>query len=146
MSKGDSYVWIVASTGTVCNAARNLLKISDSPVPGPDISEEDGITILIQQQQHRNILTVASKLLAGLSSASKLYSELRVWIDIYENTVRRAFPKLGEVPSKVTNQYGAEVAFRHDALSSSRRQLIFMVFDLVALITQIHPSGSHNAA
>jgi hypothetical protein len=64
----------------------------------------------------------------------------------YESIVRRAFPRLGEVPSKITNHFGSEVAFRRDTLSSSRRRLIFMIFDLVALITQIHPSGSHNAA
>lgn len=146
MSKGDSYVWIVASTGTVCNAARNLLKISESPVPGPDISEEDGITILIEQQQHRNILAVASKLLTGLDPVSKLYRDLSGWKERYENSVNHAFPRLGQIPSKITNQYGPEVAFRPAALSSSRRELIFMIFDLVALITQIHPSGSHNAA
>ncbi len=146
LSKGDSYVWIVASTGTVCNGARNLLKISELPLPGPNISKEDGITILIEQQQHRNVLVVASRLLGGLDPVSQLYRDVRGWKERYESSVRDAFPRLGQVPSKITNQYGREVAFNPAALSSSRRELIFMIFDLVTLITQIHPSGSHNAA
>ena len=146
MSKADSFVWIVASTGTVCKAARNLLKLSESPVPGKNITENEGITILIEQQQHRNVLAVASKLLSGLSTGSKLHRELLEWRDSYETMVRQAFPRFGDVPSKIANHPGAEVAFIPNVLSSSRRQLIFMVFDLVDLITQIHPSGSHNAA
>ncbi|MEK7718555.1 MAG: DUF4365 domain-containing protein [Bacteroidota bacterium] len=146
MSKGDSFVWVVASTGTICNAAKNLLKISESQVPGENITEDEGITILIEQQQHRNVLTVASRLLSGLSTESKLHRELREWSGLYETMVRQAFPRLGDAPTKIANQFGTEVAFQPDALFSSRRQLIFMVFDLVSLITKIHPSGSHNAA
>ena len=146
MSKGESFVWIVAATRIICGAARNLLKISESAVPGQAITEEEGIIILIEQQQHRNVLASASKLLSGLSTESKLYRELTEWRETYETIVREAFPRFGDVPTKISNHPGAEVAFLPKALSSARRPLIFLVFDLVDLITQIHPSSSHNAA
>lgn len=146
MSNGDSFVWIVASTSMICKAARNLLAISESLVPGKNFTEDEGFKILLEQQQHRNVLSMASKLLNGLNSETKLYRELLEWMSLYEATVRQAFPRLGPIAKKVDNDPGSEVAFKPDALSSSRRHLIFMVFDLVELITRIRPSGSHNAA
>ena len=146
MSKADSYVWIVASTGLIAIATQNLLKISEIPIPARDSQNDDFIPLLIEQQQHRNMLAVAYKLLRGLDSTSKLYRDVHTWIEQYEKLARNAFVTLGEVPFNICNDFRSDLGIRPEALAVSRKQMIFLLLDLVALITQVHPSGSHNAA
>jgi Domain of unknown function (DUF4365) len=145
MAKADSFVWLVASIGSVCNAARNLLKISETPLPAPPVGDDDGVLLLIEQQQHRNILVVAHKFRRALDPESALYGEVDAWIAQYEPAVRSAFLSLGEVPSEIRNDFGQELCFLPGKLNAVRRELIMMLFDFVALLARIHPSGSHTA-
>lgn len=146
MSNAHSYVWIVASTSSIAIATQNLLKISDIPIPDPKNLNDDFIPLLIEQQQHRNMLAVANKLLRGLDQTSKLYQDVHTWIKQYEELARSAFVTLGEVPANISNDFNSDLGFRPKVLASSRKQMVFLLLDLVTLITQVHPSGSHNAA
>jgi hypothetical protein len=128
----------------LCSTARSLYTLSEQAIPNGPLTEHDGFTLLIEQQEHRNVLVVANKFLRGLDPTSKLYSSCREWIAKYEPLVRDAFPRLGEIPTEVRTHFGSEVAARPRVLNAHRRTLINMVFDLVGLLTQIHPSGSHN--
>lgn len=146
LAKTDSYVWIVASVNILCNAARSLYILSQSPVPMLTPDEHTGISLLLEQQQHRNVLVIARKFLHGLDPASALYASCRTWTAAYDALVRDAFPHLGDIPDEVRSGLDSQLlAFRPTSLSASRTKLILMIFDLVRLLTKIHPSGSHNS-
>jgi len=146
LGKVDSYVWIVASVNFLSNAVRTLYILSQTPVPKSTPDDHDGISLLIEQQQHRNVLAIARKFLRGLEVESALYSSARDWMASYEEVVRNAFPHLGEIPTEVRTSFDSQIlAFRPAELEESRAKLIIKVLDLVALLTKIHPSGSHNA-
>lgn len=145
MSKADSYVWIVGSTSSIAIATQNLLKISEMPIPAKDGQNDDFIPLLIEQQQHRNMLAVANKLFRGLDPASKLCRDVHTWIEQYERLARSSFLTLGEIPPNISNDFHSALGFRPEVLATSRKQMIALLLDLVGLITQVRPSGSHNA-
>src|SRR6185436_16068970 len=78
-TKANVYVWIVASIGSVSIAARNLLRISESSVPTRSPTKDQGLLLLMEQQQHRNVLVVARKFLRALDPTSLLYKEVLSW-------------------------------------------------------------------
>jgi hypothetical protein len=145
MSKTKSYVWIVASVQLLTNAIRSLYILGKDAVPEPPFSHDQGISLMIEQQEHRNILSIGAKFLRGLDPSSALHESCRQWLAQYEARVREAFPHLGPIPRDVTSHFGKELAVRPQVLAASRDGLLLSVFDLIRLVTQIHPSGSHNA-
>lgn len=50
MARSESYVWIVASVSVISNALRNLVKLSEKPVPDRTLTKEEGISLLIEQR------------------------------------------------------------------------------------------------
>lgn len=145
-SKSDSFVWIVASVGILSTTARNLVVLADTKVPEEPLSRSDVVGLLIEQRLHRNALAIAHKARGGLSRTVSLHRELGDWSNSYHEVVRRAFPELERSPGYCSNAIGRKVGAVLAELAETRRTSLMLIFDLIALLTRIHPSGSHNEA
>lgn len=144
-SKSYSFVFIVASVNILSTLARNMLTVMATEAPKPPDSEQDAVTLLIEESHHRNVLAVANKAHRALPSTAKLHQDIGRWIQEYDAVVRRSFPHVDADALHVSIEIGNQLAVIPNAIPECRTRSLFLIFDLIALLTKIHPSGTHNA-
>ena len=145
-SKSDSFVQIVAGLNILSTSAQNLFTLSKSELPVIPLDEEQAITLLIEERIYQNILHVAIRTHRSLPPSASLHLEITHWLSQYREKVTRAFPQINLEPLQASDQIGTEIAFVRGELNECRSEALVLVFELMRLLSQIHPSGSHNDA
>ena len=145
-SRSQSYVFIVASISVLSTYARNLVVATQRDPPKAPLSEHEAIALLFEQRLHRNVLAIAVKAHRALPSASRLHQDVVTWTQQYVELVRHSFPHIEAAPQQVSDYMGTELAVVVAEVSKTRSQSLLLIFDLISLLTKIHPSDSYDAA
>jgi len=146
LNNHKSYMWLMALVSVVTTASRNLVKLSQSEVPNAPLSEEDGITLLIEQQQHQNILAVANKFMRSLGEDSSVKKQLSFWKESYSSMLVAMFPLINIDAVEVCNRIAEELAVNLKFLGKFRNEVIFPGFDLVAVLSGYPSKRGQNVA
>jgi len=128
---------LLPTVNTLARNLGNLLKLSKSPLPAnaASMSDQEGVSILIEHLEHRSIICSVERLLSAIHPESPAARHIRVWIETYEATVLEAFPRFHLLPE--TGPYGPELelAFAPKKVLGTRHRLIEAGLDMIRLLT-----------
>ena len=127
---------LMAGLNLISTAVGNLVRLSSCPPPDGQPDNREGISILIEQIEHRNILTTVRTLLRRIRPESGAHKQIRFWIESYEATVLRAFPRFSELPSNNSFPPDLELAFAPKVVMETRSRLIEAGIDMIRLLTR----------
>lgn len=137
LTMNSSSIWLLSATNIINTSVRNLIKMRGSTIPTGTPSESEGISLLIEQQQHNNVLTGANKCINALECGSPLKKHLEYWKHSYCEMVVECFPYINTETTSASNQLGTNLAFKPEAIRKFREPLFFSAFDLVDILTRL---------
>lgn len=141
-------VRVVASINVMTVALRNLVKLLDYEIPNGGPSQEEGITLLLEMLQHRDLLKAAKSVLKHMSNKSPAHKQLLFNIDAYDAIVRSGFPLIDKLPEQAGDFHippEFELAYAPKLVRENRRSLIDTGLSLIELLTTIERGSNNNA-
>ena len=127
---------LVAALNVISTATGNLVKLARTPLPDGQPDKRGGMDILIEQIQHRDILKAVRALLSGIRPGSDAHKQIQFWIESYEATVLRAYPKFVLFPKDNVFPPDLELAFAPKFVQETGSRLIDAAIDLIRLLTR----------
>ena len=146
LAMGHTAVRVVAAINLMTAALKNLVKLLDYQVPNGHPSQEEGITILLEMIQHRDLIVAARSVLERISPESIVHKQLLFGVEAYESTMRVGFPLIDQLPEQGGLPPEHQLAYSPHAVRENRSRLIDSGFDLLLLLTKIGPVPLPNAA
>jgi hypothetical protein len=127
-------------------SASNLLKLAKIPPPNRGkLTKEAGMTVFIEQLEHRNVLSVVRSLVKHVRTDSSAAHHLQAWIDAYEATVLSAYPNLNAIPENGPYGPDLELAFAPKKVLEIRPRLVETALDMVMWLTSRPKPGDSQA-
>jgi hypothetical protein len=126
---------LIAGLNVISTAVGNLVRLSSCPLPDGQPDAREGISILIEQIEHRNILTTVRSLLRHVRPGSGAHKQIQFWIESYEATVLSAFPRFSDMPSGNSIPPDLELAFAPKIVMETRSRLVEAGIDMIRLLT-----------
>jgi len=140
ISEANSSSRLLPAINTLARNVTNLLKLSKTPPPpnSASMTEQEGLSILIEQLEHKSILSVVRTLLEHVRPDSGAGHHMRAWIDAYEGMVLTAYPRLNTLPEHGPYGPDLEFAFAPKRVVETRHRLIEAGLDMIMLLTARH--------
>lgn len=136
ISEANSSSRLLPAINTLARNVSNLLKLSKTPPPTRSpMTKQEGLSILIEQLEHRSVLSVVRTLLEHVRPDSRAGHHMRAWIDAYEATVLTAHPRLKALPEHGPYSPELEIAFAPKQVVETRHRLIEAGLDMIMLLT-----------
>ena len=138
---------VVASINMITVALRNLVKLLEHEVPVGGPSQYEGITLLLEMIQHRDLLMAAKSVLSHMSNESPAHKQLLFIIESYEAIVHACFPLIDELPEHDDNfslPPDFQLAYAPRLVKENRHGLIDTGLGLVELLTTIERKSRNN--
>lgn len=100
ISEANSSSRLLPAVNTLARNVRNLLTLSKTPPPSNNASltQHEGMSIFIEQLEHRSVLSVVRTLLTHVRPDSSAGHHMQAWLEAYEATVLTAYPHLNALP------------------------------------------------
>lgn len=128
---------------TVYNVARvvgNLIRLGSSAPPEPPLTQNEGITLLIEQIEVRDLIEVVRSLLDRLADGSEAHKQIAFWLTSFEEIAGRAHPSLRALPPRGHDiPADFELAVAPKRLLEARPRLVLAAVDLIRLLTSPQP-------
>lgn len=134
---------LLPALNLIATAVGNLVKLSNTPPPENPPSDYQGMSVMLEQLQHRDILSAVSHLLKYIDPRTDAYRQIELWKESYEATALTAHPRLKELPSDNNIPAGLELAFAPKLMKEARLRLIEAGIDMIRLLTR--SNHGHNA-
>lgn len=148
INEANSSSRLLPAVNTLARNVSNLLKLSKTPPPPNTVSmtEHEGMSLFIEQLEHRSILSVVRSLLKHVRPDSDAGHHIRAWIDAYEATVLTAHPRLNALPDHGPYGPELEIAFAPKQVLETRHRLIEAGLDMIMLLTARHKAENGDKA
>jgi hypothetical protein len=146
ISEANSSSRLLPAVNTLARNVSNLLKLSKTPPPASTatMTEQEGLSILIEQLEHRSVLSVVRTLLEHVPPDSRAGHHMRAWIDAYEATVLTAHPHLNALPDHGPYSPELEIAFAPKQVVETRHHLIEAGLDMIMLLTARQKAANND--
>lgn len=137
ISEANSSSRLLPAVNTLARNVSNLLKLSKKPPPSncATLTRDEGMSLFIEQLEHRSILSVVRKLLVHVPPDSSAGHHMRAWVEAYEATVLTAHPRLNALPEHAPYGPNLEIAFAPKLVLGTRPRLIEAALDMIMLLT-----------
>jgi hypothetical protein len=128
---------------TVYNIARivgNLIRLGSAAPPEPPITQSEGITLLIEQIELRDLIHAVRSLLQRITDRSDAHKQIEFWLTSFEELATAAHPSLRSLPPHGDRiPLDLELAVAPKRLREARPRLILAAVDLIRLLTSPRP-------
>lgn len=137
---------------TVYNVARivgNLIRLGSSSPPKPPLTQSEGISLLIEQMELRDLIHSVRSLLRRFDNSSDATKQLGFWLTSFEKSADAAHPSLRTLPPHGQDiPPDFQLAVAPKLLLEVRPRLVLAAVDLIRLLTspQPHPVSTRNDA
>jgi hypothetical protein len=117
--------------------ASNLLKLTKIPPPPnkAKVTKEAGMSVLIEQLEHKSVLSAVRSLVKHVQPASSAAHHLQAWIEAYEATVLSAYPNLNAIPDNGPFDSNLQFSFAPKNICEIRPRLIEAALDMIMWLT-----------
>lgn len=137
---------IMATLHGIARIAGNLMRLGATTPPEPPLTQREGMSILIEQMELRDLIHTVRTLLQRLPNGSDAYKQIEFWLRSFEQTALDAHPTIAVLPppgSKIPA--GLEFGFAPKRLPEVRPRLVLAAVDLLRLLTSPRPTpGSRD--
>jgi hypothetical protein len=128
---------------TVYNVARivgNLIRLGSIAPPEPPLTQNEGISLLIEQMEVRDLIDAVRSLLHRIVDGSDAHKQIEFWLISFEEVAGRAHPSLRALPPRGHDiPADLELAFAPKLLLEARPRLVLAAVDLIRLLTSPQP-------
>lgn len=128
---------------TVYNVARivgNLIRLGSSAPPEPPLTQSEGITLLIEQVELRDLIHSVRSLLRRVADGSDASRQIEFWLRSFEEIADAAHPSLKALPPQGQSiPVDFQLAIAPKQLLEVRPRLILAAVDLIRLLTSPQP-------
>ena len=128
---------------TVYQVARivgNLIRLGASAPPDPPLTKSEGMSLLIEQIEIRDLIATVTALLDRLPAGSEAWKQVDFWRSSFEEAAEEAFPRLRSLPPRGQNiPADLELAFAPKLLIDLRPRLVLGGVDLIRLLLSPQP-------
>lgn len=129
---------------TVYNVSRivgNLIRIGSSAPPAPPLTQREGMTLLIEQIELRDLIDTVRSLLLRVNATSNAHKQIGFLLASFEEVAEAAHPSLRALPPRGRNiPADLQLAFDVKKIPEARPRLILTAVDLIRLLTSRQPS------
>jgi hypothetical protein len=133
LSNDEILMPLLKAVNNLARIAGNLMRIGASSVPTPPLTKSEGITILIEQIELRDLIDTVRDLLARIDSRSEPHKQITFWLSSFETTATAAYPRLNSLPPKGHDiPAGLELALSPNKLLDARPKLVLAAVDLLS--------------
>ncbi len=128
---------------TVYNVARivgNLIRLGSSAPPTPPLTQSEGMALLIEQVELRDLIDTVRSLLRRVSASSDAHKQIEFWLTSFEEVADAAHPSLRALPPRGQDiPADLQLAVAPKRLSEARPRLVLAAVDLIRLLTSRQP-------
>ncbi|HSX77409.1 MAG TPA: hypothetical protein VLQ80_02380, partial [Candidatus Saccharimonadia bacterium] len=130
---------------TVYNVARivgNLIRLGSSAPPEPPLTQNEGIALLIEQMELRDLIHSVRSLLRRVADGSDANKQLGFWLTSFEKIADAAHSSLRALPPRGNDiPLDFQLAFAPKQLLEARPRLVLAAVDLIRLLTTPLPNA-----
>ena len=138
---------LLATVHNISQILGNLIRLGSSAPPEPPLTQSEGMSLLIEQLELRDLIHSVRSLLSRIASGSDASKQIEFWLSSFEEVANAAHPSLRMLPTKGHDiPADLELAFAPQELPQTRPRLILAAVDLVRLLTSPHPQANSNGA
>ncbi len=134
---------------TLHNIARitgNLIRLGATAPPDPPLTESEGMAILIEQIELRDLIDTVRTLLQRLPDGSDACKQIAFWLKSFEQAALDAYPTIRAIPPRGSDiPADLELGFAPKRLLEVRPRLVLAAVDLLRLLTSPRPTSSSEA-
>jgi hypothetical protein len=123
----------------------NLIRLGSSAPPKPPLTKREGMSILIEQMELRDLIQAVRTLLDKIGTHSGAHKQIASWLSSFEDLAREAHPSLEMLPPPRHDiPADLQLAFSPKHLVEARPRLILAGVDLIRLLTSPRPDAPQN--
>lgn len=128
---------------TVHNVARivgNLIRLGSTATPEPPLTQSEGIAILIEQVELRDLIHSVRSLLGRVADGSDANKQIGFWLMSFERIANAVHPSLQALPPQghdISTDFQLAVAPKQ--LLEARPRLVLSAVELIRLLTSPQP-------
>ncbi len=126
---------------SVARITGNLIRLGATAPPEPPLTQSEGMALLIEQLELRDLIHTVRALLSRLSGSADVHKQIAFWLASFEETAYEAHPTIKALPPRGTNvPADFEIGFAPKRLLEVRPRLVLAAVDLLRLLTSPQPS------
>jgi len=137
---------VMATLHNISRIAGNLIRLGGTAPPKPPLTQREGMSILIEQIELRDLIDTVRSLLHRLASSSDVHKQVEFWLKSFEQTALEAHPTIRSLPPSGNDIPGdLELGFAPGRLLEVRPQLVRAAVDLLTLLTSPRPVSGRES-
>jgi hypothetical protein len=118
----------------------NLIRLGSSAPPIPPLTQREGMSILIEQMELRDLIHSVRALLAKIGKRSGAHEQIAFWLASFEDLATEAHPSLEMLPPpKRDIPADLQLTFSPKRIVEARPRLILAGVDLIRILTSPRP-------
>lgn len=119
----------------------NLMRLATTAPPEPPITQDEGMSMLIEQMQLRDLIDEVRSFLDRLPKESEAHKQIEFWLTAFVELAETATPLLRKLPPKGHDiPADLELAFAPKLLAKTRPKIVLAGVDLIRLLTTPNPA------
>ena len=123
-----------------CQNRRELIRLGSSAPPEPPLTQREGITLLIEQVELRDLIHSVRSLLRRVADRSDAHKQIGFWLTSFEKVADAAHPSLRVLPAQGRDiPADFQLAVAPKQLLEARPRLVLAAVDLIRLLTSPQP-------
>lgn len=131
---------VLATVHDVARIVGNLIRLGASAPPEPPLTKNEGMALLIEQIELRDLICTVRSLLNRLQDGSDAHKLFEFWLTSFEETASAGHPSLAALPSRGHGiPADFELAVAPKRLLEARPRLVLAAIDFVRLLTSPKP-------
>lgn len=137
---------VMATLYNIARITSNLIRLGATAPPNPPLTQSEGMAIIIEQIELRDLIDTVRTLLQRLPDNSDAAKQIAFWLNSFEQTALDAHPTIRALPPRGTGiPVDLEFGFAPKRLLEVRPRLILAAVDLLRLLTSPRPTPSSEA-
>jgi hypothetical protein len=131
---------VLATVNNVARIVGNLIRIGSSAPPEPPLTQSEGLALLIEQIELRDLIDTIRSLLRRIAAESDAHKQIAFWLSTFEGLAGTIHPSLSALPPTGSDIPGDfQLAFALSKLLETRPRIILAAVDLITLLTSPSP-------
>ena len=131
---------LIRTVYSIARIVGNLIRLGSSAPPKPPLTKNEGMALLIEQMEVRDLIDAVRSLLNHVADGSDAHKQISFWLTSFEEVARAAHPSLSALPARGHDiPADLELAVAPKLLLEARPRLILTAVDLIRLLTSPQP-------